>query len=86
MLSLCVKPKEYPKDLMLNFVKMLVGILKESTMVKVFLYQGGSFAALPNGDLPMSMRIMRKVVGSWIMGLEPVYMDNGHSIHWIHPK
>ena len=68
---------------MLNFVKTLVGFLKESTTVKVFLFQAGAFSALPNGELPMMMKIMRKVVGAWAMGLGPNYKDNEAVIKYI---
>ena len=68
---------------MLNFVKTLVGFLKESSTVKVLFFQAGAFAASPNGDLPIVMKIMRKAVGSWVMGLGPNYKDNEAVIQYI---
>lgn len=77
------KPKEYPKDLMLNFVQKLVAAAKKESSVKVLLYQAGAFSALPDGTLPMSMHIFRTVVGSWFMGLTPNFMDNEQVIKYI---
>ena len=77
------KPKEYPKDLMLDFVKKLVTIMKETPSVKVFLYQAGAFSAKPDGSLPLLMKVFRTVVGAWIMGLEPNFMDNEAVIKYV---
>jgi hypothetical protein len=68
--------KDYPKDLMINFVKILVPLLKKESSVKVLFYQAGAFSALPDGTLPWSMRIFRTLVGSWIMGIYPNFKDN----------
>ena len=76
--------KDYkPKDLMLNFVKTLIPLAKKESSIKVFLYQAGAFSALPDGTLPMSMRIFRTVVGSWVMGLYPNFMDNEQIIKYV---
>jgi hypothetical protein len=77
------KPKEYPKDLMLNFVKKLLAIMKESPTVKTFLYQAGAFSAKPDGSLPVSMKVFRTMVGAWMMGLKPNYLDNEAVIKYV---
>lgn len=77
------KPKEYPENLMLDFVKKLVAAAKKEASVKVFLYQAGGFVSLPDGTLPISMHIIRTLVGFWILGLKPNLMDHEQVLKYI---
>ena len=57
--------------------------MKQVKTIKVFLFQAGAFSALPNGDLPFMIRIFRVILGSWVMGLGPNYMDNEAVIKYV---
>jgi len=77
------KPKEYPADLMLNFVKTLLAEAQKVKSIKVLLYQAGFFAALPDGTLPFMLKILRTVIGSWYLGIGPNIMDHEAIIKYI---
>ena len=71
-------PGDYPKDLMLNFVKNLTLAIKESaTTTKCFLYQAGFLAATPNEQagrgLPWGTWLARSTVARF---LEPNLQDH----------
>lgn len=81
------KPSEYPPDLMLNFFKTIVEIVKEDNpcpKLKVLLYQAGAFSALPDKPLPMVGSFFKKVVGEWIMRIGPNIEDNTKVIQYIY--
>lgn len=74
--------KEYPKDMMLNFVSSLVPLLENEASVKVLLYQAGAFSKTPDGQLPFAIKVMRPILGP-IMGLVPHVLDNDSVIRYL---
>eukprot|EP00586_Coscinodiscus_wailesii_P022863 CAMPEP_0172499094 /NCGR_PEP_ID=MMETSP1066-20121228/121928_1 /TAXON_ID=671091 /ORGANISM="Coscinodiscus wailesii, Strain CCMP2513" /LENGTH=226 /DNA_ID=CAMNT_0013272651 /DNA_START=11 /DNA_END=691 /DNA_ORIENTATION=+ len=78
------KPKEYPTDMMINFVKTLVPVLKSSSTVKTFLYQGGAWCAAPDAPLSYGTKFSRLVIGNWIVGIEPNLQDHDKVIDYVH--
>lgn len=78
------KPSDYPKDLMINFVKCLMAAMKQTSTVKCFLYQAGFLAALPSeqkaNSLPWGTWIARKTVAR---GLEPNLQDHEAVMRYI---
>jgi nucleoside-diphosphate-sugar epimerase len=77
------KPKEYTKDLMLNFVSTLLPILEsDSSSVKVFVYQAGAFSKTPDGKLPFMIKVMRPIIGK-LMGIGPNLLDNDAVIRYL---
>lgn len=76
------KLKVYPKDMMLNFVSILVPILEAESSVKVFLYQADSFSVTPGGSLPFAMRIVRPIIVPMI-GIAQNIQDNEAVIRYL---
>jgi hypothetical protein len=74
-------PKNYPMDVMLNFVKTLVPIMEEGN-VKAFLYQAGAFSYDVNGKSPFMMKVLRSTVGRMI-GILPNIEDNDNVIKFL---
>ena len=71
-------PREYPKDLLLNFVKNLIPAIKNnSATAKCFLYQAGFLAATPKeqagSGLPCGTWLIRSTVAKT---LEPNLRDH----------
>lgn len=64
-------PKDFPVGDFLSFTKSLVGIMKETPTVKVFLHQAGAFIPHPDGSQPVMMKIMNKVGGLYLRGWGP---------------
>ena len=77
------KPSEYPKDMMLNFVKLLWPLLDAEDSVKVFLYQGGGLSAAPGKPLTTMTKVIR-FIASRAMGIGPMIVDNEKAIFWMH--
>lgn len=69
------KPSEYPKDFMLDFVKMIWPLLDAEPSVKVFIFQSGGLAAAPGKPLTLFIKIMRLIVGT-LLGIGPMIADN----------
>lgn len=81
------KPKEYKKDMMLDFYKSLTKVIednKETNSVKIVLYQAGAFSPLPDQPLPVVASFFKKVVGEWINGSGPKDADNTAVIQHIY--
>mmetsp|Transcript_4776 Transcript_4776/g.10081 ORF Transcript_4776/g.10081 Transcript_4776/m.10081 type:complete len:228 (+) Transcript_4776:125-808(+) len=57
------KPQVFPIGRYAGFVRDLVGIMKETPSVKVFLHESGCLTADPDGTQPLSMKIMGVVLG-----------------------
>lgn len=76
------KPKEYPKDLMLNFITTLVPILEAEPSVKVLLYQAGAFSKTPDSKMPFAIKIMRPIVAR-LIGILPNILDNDAVIRYL---
>jgi len=76
------KPKEYPKDMMINFVSTLLPILVAGGTVKVLVYQAGAFSKTPDGKLPFVIKILRATVGR-LMGISPNIADNDAVIRYL---
>jgi uncharacterized protein YbjT (DUF2867 family) len=70
------KPKEYPVGEVLNFVKELVEVIQNTPSIKTFLFQSGAFVPHPDGSHPLSMKLMAKVVGEWLVGIGPNLKEN----------
>lgn len=79
------KPKEYPKDLMLNFFQSLTKAIQDSApSVKVVLYQAGAFSERPGGkSLSLIQSAIKTVVGDWIKKMGPNMEDNTNVIAYI---
>jgi hypothetical protein len=77
------KPKEYTKDMMLNFISTLVPILEsDSSSVKVFVYQAAAFTKSPDGTLPFAIKLMRPIVAR-LMGILPNALDNDAVVRYL---
>jgi nucleoside-diphosphate-sugar epimerase len=77
-----VKLKEYPKDMMLNFVSTLVPMLEAESSVKVFVYQAGAVSPTPDGKLPFTIRIIRPLL-TRLIGVVPNVLDNDAAIRYL---
>jgi nucleoside-diphosphate-sugar epimerase len=77
------KPSEYPKDMMLNYVKLLWPLLEAESSVKVFLYQAGGLSAVPGKPLSFVTKIIR-FIAAWAMGIGPMIADNEQAAAWMH--
>lgn len=69
------KPKDFPVGTIVQFIKDLYTIMKETPSIKVFLHQSGAYVAHPDGTHPYSMRIMNYLVG-WMAGISPNLEEN----------
>jgi NAD(P)H-binding len=79
------KPKEYPPNLMIDFFTSLTEMLKKTNpSVKVVLYQAGGLSPKPGQQLPTMLKVVRLVVGRWILGLGPNLEDNDKVIQYVH--
>ncbi|CAB9498924.1 expressed unknown protein [Seminavis robusta] len=84
------KPKDYPKDLMLNFVTTLTEVIREqqsqssSTSVKVVLYQADAFSPTPDRPLTIVNSVVKTVLGKWIMGIGPNCEDNTNVVQYYY--
>ena len=67
--------KEYPPDLMLNFVKLLYPIMEAESSVKVFFFQAGRFSDAPNQSTPLLITFLRYTIG-YLLGFESIVADN----------
>jgi hypothetical protein len=76
------KPKDYPKDFMFDFVKLLYPLLEAETSVKVFLFQAGGFSPVPGKSLPLLTSFMRATIGTMI-GIKPMLQDNDQVIKYL---
>ena len=73
---------KYPKDMMINFIKLLFPILSAEPSVKLFLYQAGAFSAAPGKPLSFMTKVMRTTIGS-MMGVGPMARDNEAVIFYM---
>lgn len=71
----------YPKDMMVNFTRLLVPAMKKAK-TKVFLYQAGAFSLKMDGTRPLLMAIMGTIIGG-LMGMLPLVNDNGESAKYL---
>jgi nucleoside-diphosphate-sugar epimerase len=75
-------PKEYPQDLMLNFIQLLYPLLLAEPSVKVFLYQAGRFSAAPEQPPTRLTTFLRYTLG-YLLGFEPIVQDNERVTFYI---
>lgn len=69
------KPKDFPVGQIVQFIKDLVGVMKEEKSVKVFSHQSGAFVAHPDGTIPLSMKIMA-FLATHLGGIGPNLEEN----------
>lgn len=74
--------KDYPTDLMLNFVQLLWPLLDAEPSVKAFSYQSGGLAAAPGKPITFFVKIIRFLAG-WFAGLEPLFVDSENAVAWM---
>ena len=67
--------KEYPRDLMLTFVKLLYPIMEAEPSVKVFFFQAGRFSDAPGQSTPLMVTFLRYTIG-YLLGFESIVADN----------
>jgi nucleoside-diphosphate-sugar epimerase len=74
--------KNYPKDLMLNFVQLLYPIMEAEASVKVFLYQSGGMSAAPGRPLTCTTSLTRMTLGNFL-GIKAMILDNEAVSFWM---
>jgi hypothetical protein len=74
--------KTYPKDMMLDFIKLLVPIMEAEASIKVFLFQSGGASLAPGKQPTFMQSVMRRMIIPMI-GLGPMVRDNGQVIAYL---
>lgn len=72
------KPRDFPTGTFAAFLRDLVGVLRETPSVQVYLHQAGCLSVHPDGTMPLAMRIADRVLGRWILGIGP--NNDEHSV------
>ncbi|GKY95883.1 hypothetical protein MPSEU_000548900 [Mayamaea pseudoterrestris] len=73
---------KYPKDMMINFIKLLLPIMDAEASIKLFLYQAGGFSAAPSKPNSFVIKLMGKTIGT-MLGLGPMIRDNEQVTFYI---
>ena len=79
------KPEDFPTGAFVEFIKVLVKIMKATPTVKAFLHQSGAFVPHPDGSQPFMMNLMRKIAAHPKIGrIGPNLTENENIMKYIH--
>jgi len=73
----------YPKDLILNFTKTLLGAIKDAPSVKSVVLQNGNIAIGPGEVATYKDTFIRKILVKWVLGLDPNIADHESVLHYV---
>ncbi len=79
------KPEDFPTGAFVEFIKVLVKIMKATPTVKAFLHQSGAFVPHPDGTQPFFMNLMRMIAAHPKIGrIGPNLEENENIMKYMH--
>eukprot|EP00548_Thalassiothrix_antarctica_P014435 CAMPEP_0194166866 /NCGR_PEP_ID=MMETSP0154-20130528/2366_1 /TAXON_ID=1049557 /ORGANISM="Thalassiothrix antarctica, Strain L6-D1" /LENGTH=228 /DNA_ID=CAMNT_0038877667 /DNA_START=44 /DNA_END=730 /DNA_ORIENTATION=- len=64
-------PKDYPVGVYSEFLRVLVGAMKEQSSIKVYLHQSGVLTPHPDGSQPWGMWLLDATFGRYVLRIGP---------------